>query len=89
MCIPNKPKELKIPFLSSSSGLYVCINLKLYLDPSTLGEDLVFHHCFLYHMLILSHGKTHMCKEPGRFQLIFAEKLPTLCCLRTAKSGAL
>lgn len=56
-CIPNKLKELKIPFLSNSSGLYVCINLKLYLDPRTLGEDLVFHHCFLYHKLILSHGK--------------------------------
>lgn len=89
MCIPNKLKELKILFLSNSSGLYVYINLKSYLDPRTLGEDLVFHHCFLYHKLILSHGKTYMCKEPGRFQLIFADKLPTLCCLRTAKSGAL
>ncbi|XP_001489867.4 probable inactive 1-aminocyclopropane-1-carboxylate synthase-like protein 2 isoform X1 [Equus przewalskii] len=72
--ITNKLKALKIPFLNRGSGLYVWMNLKEYLQPCTFEEELLLHHRFLGNKLILSPGKTYMCKEPGWFRLIFSDK---------------
>ncbi|KAF5916294.1 hypothetical protein HPG69_007376 [Diceros bicornis minor] len=71
--ITNKLKALTIPFLNRGSGLYVWINLKKYLDPCTFEEGLL-HRCFLDNKLISSCGKTYLCKEPGWFRLVFADK---------------
>ncbi|XP_012657751.1 probable inactive 1-aminocyclopropane-1-carboxylate synthase-like protein 2 [Otolemur garnettii] len=72
--ITNKLKELEIPFLYRGAGLYVWINLKKYLDPCTFEEEMLLHRRFLDSKLILSCGKAYMCKEPGWFRLVFAEK---------------
>ena len=45
-----------------------------YLDPCTFEEELLLHRRFLDHKLILSPGKTFMCKEPGWFCLVFAAR---------------
>ena len=55
-----------------SSGLSV--SPPQYLDPCTFEEELLLHHRFLDHKLILSPGKTFMCKEPGWFRLVFAAR---------------
>ncbi|EHA98998.1 1-aminocyclopropane-1-carboxylate synthase-like protein 2 [Heterocephalus glaber] len=65
--------EFKITFCSCGCGLYIWINLKKLLEPCTFEEELVFHHHFLDHKLILSHGKSYMFKEPDWFRLMFAE----------------
>ncbi|EPY81527.1 1-aminocyclopropane-1-carboxylate synthase-like protein 2 [Camelus ferus] len=70
--ITNELKSSKIPFLSHGSGLYVWISLRKYLDPCTFEEELLLHRRFLDKKLILSCGKTFMCKEPGWFRLVFA-----------------
>ncbi|KAM9768955.1 putative inactive 1-aminocyclopropane-1-carboxylate synthase-like protein 2 [Dama dama] len=72
--VTHKLKALKVPFLNRGSGLYVWINLKQYMDPCTFEEELLLHRRFLDHKLILSPGKTFMCKEPGWFRLIFAAR---------------
>ncbi|XP_032023883.1 probable inactive 1-aminocyclopropane-1-carboxylate synthase-like protein 2 [Hylobates moloch] len=71
-------KALEIPFHNCSSGLYVWINLKKYLDPCTFEEERLLYCRFLDNKLLLSRGKTYMCKEPGWFRLIFADELPRL-----------
>ncbi|XP_054224717.1 putative inactive 1-aminocyclopropane-1-carboxylate synthase-like protein 2 isoform X1 [Homo sapiens] len=71
-------KALEIPFHNRSSGLYVWINLKKYLDPCTFEEERLLYCRFLDNKLLLSRGKTYMCKEPGWFRLIFADELPRL-----------
>ena len=45
-----------------------------YLDPCTFDKELLLHRRFLDHRLILSPGKTFMCKEPGWFRLVFAAR---------------
>uniref|UniRef100_A0A8C6DII3 1-aminocyclopropane-1-carboxylate synthase homolog (inactive) like n=1 Tax=Moschus moschiferus TaxID=68415 RepID=A0A8C6DII3_MOSMO len=72
--VTHKLKTLKVPFLNRGSGLYVWINLKQYLKSCTFEEELLLHHRFLDHKLILSSGKTFMCKEPGWFRLVFAAR---------------
>ncbi|KAM7236094.1 hypothetical protein CapIbe_013280 [Capra ibex] len=72
--VTHKLKALKVPFLNRGSGLYVWINLKQYLDPCTFDKELLLHRRFLDHRLILSPGKTFMCKEPGWFRLVFAAR---------------
>ncbi|XP_066216152.1 probable inactive 1-aminocyclopropane-1-carboxylate synthase-like protein 2 [Saccopteryx leptura] len=72
--ITNKLKALKVPFLSCGSGLCVWISLKKYLDPCTFEEEQLLYHRFLRNKLILSPGKSYMCKEPGWFRLTFANK---------------
>ena len=72
--VTRKLKASKVPFLNRGSGLYVWINLKQYLDPCTFEEELLLHRRFLDHKLILSPGKTFMCKEPGWFRLVFAAR---------------
>uniref|UniRef100_A0A2K5KQ60 1-aminocyclopropane-1-carboxylate synthase homolog (inactive) like n=1 Tax=Cercocebus atys TaxID=9531 RepID=A0A2K5KQ60_CERAT len=76
--ITAKLKALEIPFHNSSSGLYVWINLKKYLDPCTFEEERLLYCRFLDNKLLLSRGKAYMCKEPGWFCLIFADELPRL-----------
>uniref|UniRef100_G3TCW9 1-aminocyclopropane-1-carboxylate synthase homolog (inactive) like n=1 Tax=Loxodonta africana TaxID=9785 RepID=G3TCW9_LOXAF len=73
--IADKLKALKIPFLNHGSGLYIWINLKKYLDPCTFENELVLHHRFLDNKVVLSCGKSYMCKEPGWFRLVFAETI--------------
>ncbi|XP_045664730.1 probable inactive 1-aminocyclopropane-1-carboxylate synthase-like protein 2 [Ursus americanus] len=72
--ITKKLKALGISFLNRGSGLYVWINLKVYLDPCTFEEERLLHRRFLDNKLILSRGKTYMCKEPGWFRVVFADK---------------
>ncbi|XP_039082735.1 probable inactive 1-aminocyclopropane-1-carboxylate synthase-like protein 2 isoform X1 [Hyaena hyaena] len=72
--VTQKLEALGIPFLNRGSGLYIWINLKSYLDPCTFEEELLLHRRFLDHKLMLSRGKTYMCKEPGWFRVTFAEK---------------
>ncbi|XP_062951850.1 probable inactive 1-aminocyclopropane-1-carboxylate synthase-like protein 2 [Cynocephalus volans] len=72
--VTKELQELEIPFLNRGSGLYVWINLKKYLFPCTFEEELLLHQRFLDNKLMLSRGKTYMCKEPGWFRLIFADK---------------
>nr|XP_025735249.1 probable inactive 1-aminocyclopropane-1-carboxylate synthase-like protein 2 [Callorhinus ursinus] len=72
--ITRKLKALGIPFLNHGSGLYVWINLKVYLDPCTFEEELLLCPRFLDNKLILSRGKTYMCKEPGWFRTVFADR---------------
>ncbi|XP_037378322.1 probable inactive 1-aminocyclopropane-1-carboxylate synthase-like protein 2 isoform X1 [Talpa occidentalis] len=72
--VTNKLQALKIPFLKRGSGLYVWISLKKYLNPCTFEEELLLHHRFLDNKLILSHGKSYQCKEPGWFRLNFADR---------------
>ncbi|KAL2806234.1 putative inactive 1-aminocyclopropane-1-carboxylate synthase-like protein 2 isoform 2, partial [Daubentonia madagascariensis] len=72
--ITNELQKLEIPFLYRGSGLYVWISLKKYLDPCTFEEELLLHRRFLDNKLMLSRGKAYMCKEPGWFRLIFADK---------------
>ncbi|XP_045412639.1 probable inactive 1-aminocyclopropane-1-carboxylate synthase-like protein 2 [Lemur catta] len=72
--ITNKLQSLEIPFLCRGSGLYVWINLKKYLEPCTFEEEWLLHRRFLDNKLMLSCGKNYMCKEPGWFCLIFAER---------------
>lgn len=67
-------KLLGIAFLSGGAGL----NSKWYLEPCTSDEELALHQRFLDMKLMLSHGKSFKCKEPGWFHLKFAEKHPTL-----------
>ncbi|KAF3822017.1 hypothetical protein GH733_007391 [Mirounga leonina] len=78
------------PFLNRGSGLYVWINLKVvssgnevwyswaalpdYLDPCTFEEELLLCRRFLDNKLILSRGKTYMCKEAGWFRMVFADR---------------
>ncbi|XP_012308066.2 probable inactive 1-aminocyclopropane-1-carboxylate synthase-like protein 2 isoform X1 [Aotus nancymaae] len=76
--VTAKLKALEIPFHNRSSGLYVWINLKKYLDPCTFEEEQLLYRRFLDHKLLLSCGKAYMCKEPGWFRLIFADELPRL-----------
>lgn len=45
-------------WLSSVFSLPQC------LDPCTFEEELLLHCCFLDNKLMLSRGKTCMCKEP-------------------------
>ncbi|KAM9657988.1 putative inactive 1-aminocyclopropane-1-carboxylate synthase-like protein 2 [Trichechus inunguis] len=72
--VTGKLKALKIPFLNRGSGFYIWINLKKYLDPCTFETELVLHHRFLDNKVMLSCGKSYMCKEPGWFRLVFADK---------------
>uniref|UniRef100_M3Y435 1-aminocyclopropane-1-carboxylate synthase homolog (inactive) like n=1 Tax=Mustela putorius furo TaxID=9669 RepID=M3Y435_MUSPF len=72
--ITKKLKALGIPFLNRGSGLYIWINLQVYLDPCTFEEELLLHHHFLDNKLMLSRGKTYTCKEPGWFRIVFADK---------------
>ncbi|XP_004682947.1 PREDICTED: probable inactive 1-aminocyclopropane-1-carboxylate synthase-like protein 2 [Condylura cristata] len=72
--VTNKLQALKIPFLKRGSGLYVWISLKKYLNPCTFEEELLLHRRFLDNKLILSRGKSYLCKEPGWFRLNFAER---------------
>nr|KAF6436768.1 1-aminocyclopropane-1-carboxylate synthase-like protein (inactive) like [Molossus molossus] len=72
--ITDKLKALKIPFLNRGSGLFVWINLKEYLDPCTFEEELLLYRRFLDNKLLLSPGKSYMCKEPGWFRLTFSDK---------------
>ncbi|XP_045871809.1 probable inactive 1-aminocyclopropane-1-carboxylate synthase-like protein 2 [Meles meles] len=72
--ITKKLKALGIPFLNRGSGLYIWINLQVYLDPCTFEEELLLHHRFLDNKLMLSRGKTYTCKEPGWFRIVFADK---------------
>ncbi|KAK2117833.1 hypothetical protein P7K49_004720 [Saguinus oedipus] len=76
--VTAKLKSLEIPFHNRSSGLYVWINLKKYLDPCTFEEEQLLYRRFLDHKLLLSCGKAYMCKEPGWFRLVFADELPRL-----------
>uniref|UniRef100_A0A8C3YUE1 1-aminocyclopropane-1-carboxylate synthase homolog (inactive) like n=1 Tax=Catagonus wagneri TaxID=51154 RepID=A0A8C3YUE1_9CETA len=71
--ITNELKALNVPFLNRGSGLFVWINLKKYLHPCTFEEELLLHRRFLDKKLILSPGKSFMCKEPGWFRLVFAD----------------
>ncbi|VFV35413.1 PREDICTED: 1-aminocyclopropane-1-carboxylate [Lynx pardinus] len=70
----KKLEALGIPFLNRGSGLYIWMNLKMYLDPCTFEEELLLHRRFLDNKLILSRGRTYMCKEPGWFRITFADK---------------
>ncbi|XP_004399646.1 PREDICTED: probable inactive 1-aminocyclopropane-1-carboxylate synthase-like protein 2 [Odobenus rosmarus divergens] len=72
--ITRKLKALGIPFLNHGSGLYVWINLKVCLDPCTFEEERLLCRRFLDNKLILSRGKTYMCKEPGWFRIVFADR---------------
>ncbi|XP_032269844.1 probable inactive 1-aminocyclopropane-1-carboxylate synthase-like protein 2 [Phoca vitulina] len=72
--ITKKLKALGIPFLNRGSGLYIWINLKVYLDPCTFEEELLLCRRFLDNKLILSRGKTYMCKEAGWFRMVFADR---------------
>nr|KAF6463683.1 1-aminocyclopropane-1-carboxylate synthase-like protein (inactive) like [Rousettus aegyptiacus] len=72
--ITNELKALKIPFLSRGSGLYIWMNLKKYLDPCTYEQEELLHRRFLDNKLMLGSGKAFMCKEPGWFRLVFADK---------------
>ncbi|EHB01128.1 1-aminocyclopropane-1-carboxylate synthase-like protein 2 [Heterocephalus glaber] len=72
LCELEEQYEFKITFCSCGCGLYIWINLKKLLEPCTFEEELVLHHHFLDHKLILSHGKSYMFKESGWF-LLFAE----------------
>ncbi|MBZ3876229.1 putative inactive 1-aminocyclopropane-1-carboxylate synthase-like protein 2 [Sciurus carolinensis] len=71
--ITKKLRALKIPFLERGSGLYVWVDLRSYLAPCTFEEELILHRRFLDNKLMLSCGKSYMCKEPGWFRVIFAE----------------
>ncbi|XP_006157902.1 probable inactive 1-aminocyclopropane-1-carboxylate synthase-like protein 2, partial [Tupaia chinensis] len=76
--VTKELKALQIPFLSRGSGLYIWISLKEYLEPCTFEEELRLHRRFLDHKLMLSSGKTYLCKEPGWFRLVFADKIVRL-----------
>ncbi|KAM6158292.1 putative inactive 1-aminocyclopropane-1-carboxylate synthase-like protein 2 [Rhynchocyon petersi] len=65
---------LAIPYLKRGSGLCLWINLKEYLKPCTFDSELSLHRYFLDNKLMLSHGKSYMCKEPGWFRLVFTER---------------
>uniref|UniRef100_A0A8D0ZH31 AlkB homolog 3, alpha-ketoglutarate dependent dioxygenase n=1 Tax=Sus scrofa TaxID=9823 RepID=A0A8D0ZH31_PIG len=71
--ITNELKALNVPFLNRGSGLFVWINLRKYLHPCTFEEELLLHRHFLDKKLILSPGKSFMCKDPGWFRLVFAD----------------
>ncbi|XP_012645944.2 putative inactive 1-aminocyclopropane-1-carboxylate synthase-like protein 2 [Microcebus murinus] len=72
--ITNTLQSLRIPFLCRGSGLYIWINLKKYLNPCTFEEERLLHRRFLDNKLMLSCGKAYMCKEPGWFRLVFADR---------------
>ncbi|XP_054555228.1 probable inactive 1-aminocyclopropane-1-carboxylate synthase-like protein 2 isoform X2 [Talpa occidentalis] len=61
-----------LPAGSWDSALSLC--LPQYLNPCTFEEELLLHHRFLDNKLILSHGKSYQCKEPGWFRLNFADR---------------
>nr|XP_027792123.1 probable inactive 1-aminocyclopropane-1-carboxylate synthase-like protein 2 [Marmota flaviventris] len=71
--ITKKLRALKIPFVNHGSGLYIWVNLQSYLKPCTFEEERALHGRFLDNKLMLSRGKSYMCKEPGWFRIIFAE----------------
>ncbi|KAM4846300.1 putative inactive 1-aminocyclopropane-1-carboxylate synthase-like protein 2 [Thomomys bottae] len=73
--VTSKLDTLEIPYDLCSFGVSMWINLKAYLfHPGTFQEELLLHRRFLESKLILSHGKSFMCDEPGWFCLVFAEK---------------
>ncbi|KAM6143300.1 LOW QUALITY PROTEIN: putative inactive 1-aminocyclopropane-1-carboxylate synthase-like protein 2 [Erethizon dorsatum] len=74
----EKLHNFEITFHSRSSGLYIWKNLRKLLEPCTFEEELILYRRFLDHKLILSRGKSYMCKEPGWFRLTFAENPPQL-----------
>ncbi|XP_007531573.2 probable inactive 1-aminocyclopropane-1-carboxylate synthase-like protein 2 [Erinaceus europaeus] len=76
--ITDKLKELQIPYLHRGAGLYVWINLKKYLDPCTFEQELLLLRRFLDKKVIVGTGKFFLCKEPGWFRLVFAERYPQL-----------
>uniref|UniRef100_A0A8C9Q4P0 Aminotransferase class I/classII large domain-containing protein n=1 Tax=Spermophilus dauricus TaxID=99837 RepID=A0A8C9Q4P0_SPEDA len=71
--VTKKLRALKIPFVNHGCGLYVWVNLQSYLKPCTFEEERALHRRFLDNKLMLSRGKSYMCKEPGWFRIIFAE----------------
>ncbi|XP_004708479.1 probable inactive 1-aminocyclopropane-1-carboxylate synthase-like protein 2 [Echinops telfairi] len=76
--VTDELKALDIPFLSRCSGLYVWINLEKYLHPCTFEEEQILHRHFVRNKVLLSPGQSFMCKEPGWFRLVFADKRPRL-----------
>uniref|UniRef100_A0A8C9QS26 Aminotransferase class I/classII large domain-containing protein n=1 Tax=Spermophilus dauricus TaxID=99837 RepID=A0A8C9QS26_SPEDA len=71
--VTKKLRALKIPFVNHGCGLYVWVNLQSYLKLCTFEEERALHRRFLDNKLMLSRGKSYMCKEPGWFRIIFAE----------------
>ncbi|XP_077902326.1 putative inactive 1-aminocyclopropane-1-carboxylate synthase-like protein 2 isoform X2 [Ictidomys tridecemlineatus] len=71
--VTKKLRALEIPFVNHGCGLYVWVNLQSYLKPCTFAEERALHRRFLDNKLMLSRGKSYMCKEPGWFRIIFAE----------------
>uniref|UniRef100_A0A8C9QL12 Aminotransferase class I/classII large domain-containing protein n=1 Tax=Spermophilus dauricus TaxID=99837 RepID=A0A8C9QL12_SPEDA len=66
--VTKKLRALKIPFVNHGCGLYVWVNLQSYLKLCTFEEERALHRRFLDNKLMLSRGKSYMCKEPGWFR---------------------
>ncbi|XP_006896835.1 PREDICTED: probable inactive 1-aminocyclopropane-1-carboxylate synthase-like protein 2 [Elephantulus edwardii] len=73
-CVTKQLDALEIPYLKGGCGLYVWINLKKYLTPCTFEKELDLYRHLMNYKVILTRGKIYMCKEPGWFRLVFAEK---------------
>ncbi|KAH0499946.1 putative inactive 1-aminocyclopropane-1-carboxylate synthase-like protein 2 [Microtus ochrogaster] len=83
--VTKRLEKLKVPFFNGGSGLYVWINLRAYLSPCTFEQEQILCQCFQDNKLLLSRGRSYMCKEPGWFRLVFAEdqlqlKVGECCC---------
>ncbi|XP_006865185.1 PREDICTED: probable inactive 1-aminocyclopropane-1-carboxylate synthase-like protein 2 [Chrysochloris asiatica] len=72
--VTDKLTSLEIPFLNRNSGLYIWMNLKKYLHSCTFEEEQALHRRFVDNKVLVSCGKSYMCKEPGWFRLVFADK---------------
>nr|XP_021482917.1 probable inactive 1-aminocyclopropane-1-carboxylate synthase-like protein 2 [Meriones unguiculatus] len=72
--VTKKLRELNIPFSNCGSGLFLWINLKTYLSPCTFEQEQILLQRFQDNKLLLCSGRSYMCKEPGWFCLLFAEK---------------
>ncbi|KAL1786187.1 exostosin-2 isoform X1 [Sigmodon hispidus] len=71
--VTKRLNKMEIPFYNGGSGLYVWINLSAFLCPCTFDQEQILYQCFQDNKLVLSRGRSYMCKEPGWFRLIFAE----------------
>ncbi|XP_075819782.1 putative inactive 1-aminocyclopropane-1-carboxylate synthase-like protein 2 [Microtus pennsylvanicus] len=71
--VTKRLEKLKVPFFNGGSGHYVWINLRAYLSPCTFEQEQILCQCFQDNKLLLSRGRSYMCKEPGWFRLVFAE----------------
>ncbi|XP_078076765.1 1-aminocyclopropane-1-carboxylate synthase-like protein 1 isoform X2 [Mustelus asterias] len=74
----NELKAMGIPFLNRHAGLFIWTDFRKYLKNPTFEEEEKLWKRFIDNKILLTHGKTYGCCEPGWFRLVFADKTSRL-----------